>query len=304
MSRAALALAATCLLLPLAASAAPSRVLLVTAGCPEPEMARLAGLLAAELRHGGTHEVLWAPRPPAPSPEEARLEVTCTAPALEAAHLAVLPPGERTRTERSLSLLDVPEAQRPRGLSLALVELLHSSALPRPPVETPTRRSTAVTAGARLRHFFGPETRLVGAEALVSWRALRLGAGAVFGAASTSLGRVDVRLVSGSAGLALLRVEGGRLGAEAGLRLEVGEARAAGVVTARAQEATWRTASRVHLAPGVFGGARLRLAGPAWVQVAVEAGHAWGLVAAVEGEEVASTAGPWVGGAAALRLDW
>jgi hypothetical protein len=303
MSRGARALAA-CLLLPLAASAAPTRVLLVTAHCPEAEMARLTGLLATELRRGGAHEVLWTPEPPASSREEARLEVTCTAPALEAAHLAALPPDGGSRLERTVSLLDVPEAERPRGLSLALAELLHASAFSRPPVEPAPERNTAAAGGARLRQFFGPGTRLVGAEAVLGWRALRLGAGVVSGTARTSLGRVDVRLVSGSAGLALLRVEGGRLGAEAGLRLEVGEARAVGVVAAGAQEATWRTASRLHLAPGVFGGARLRLAGPAWLQVAVEAGHAWGLVAAVERESVASTAGPWVGGSAALRLAW
>lgn len=302
-------------------AAPPSRVLLVTERCPEAEMARLAGLLGAELRPGGVGEVRWL-RAEEGSPnllaDEARLEVTCEAPALATAHLVARRPGAGRRTERDLALADVPEPERPRLLSLALAELLREGPRHRPPLipvdgvapEPPDPDSLTavaakrggVVAGPRVRQFFGPGTRLVGAEAELAWRALRLGASAGFGTTRTEQGRIQLRVMAGHAGLALLRAEGGRLGVEAGPRLEVGEVRVAGQASDAGPTVRGRTESRPHVAPGLFASARLRLVGPAWLQVGVAAGHAWGLVANVDGQAAASTAGTWVGGSAAVRL--
>lgn len=325
MKRCATVLAVTLALVsPDVRGATPSRVLLVTARCPEAEMERLAGLLGAQLRPGGIQEVRWLREtegpPTAGRPaDEARLEVTCEAPALATAHLVARSPGTG-RTERALSLVDVPEAERPRMLSLALAELMRTGPrhrAPLVPVEAPvleapapaTRSEVAGTrgglfAGARVRQFFGPDTRLVGAEATFAWRALRLGASAGFASATTTQGRIDVRVVAGHAGLALLRTEGDRVAAEAGLLLEGGVARARGQAAAASPAVSAREVSRPHVAPGLFGGARLRLAGPAWLQVGLTAGHAWGLVANVDGAPAASTAGPWLGGSAAVRWSY
>jgi hypothetical protein len=305
-----------------ASPAPPSRVLLVTERCPEAEMARLAGLLGAELRTGGVGEVRWlraeegSPTLPA---DEARLEVTCEAPALETAHLVARRPGAARRTERDLALVDVPEPERPRVLSLALAELLREGPRHRPPLIpvdgaapappdpdslTAAAKRGGVVAGPRVRQFLGPGTRLLGVEAELAWRALRLGASAGFGSTATGQGRIDLRVVAGHAGLALLRAEGLRLGLEVGARLEVGEVRVAGQASDARPTVLERAASRPHVAPGLFASARLRLAGPAWLQVGVASGYAWGLVANVDGNTAASTAGTWVGGSAAVRLAW
>ncbi len=293
-----------------AAGAPPEHVVLVTAHCPDGEMERLAGLLGAELRHGGIVDVRWqrgrdgTGQEAEPIPGETRLGVTCTAPALEAARIVALAPGAEAPSERDVALTDVPESERPRMLSLALAELLRAGvpAAPASPRVPDATREWAIATGARVRRYFGPDTLLVGAEAIVAWRRLRLGAAAGLGSVITPPGRIDLRVVTGTVGLVLLQAEGSRLGAELGVRLELGMAQAQGQPSSDRPGALTRTASLLHVDPGLLGTARLRLAGPAWLQVGLEAGHAWSLVTTVDGRSVATTAGVWLGGSAAVRV--
>ncbi len=315
MSPGARALLTLLALAPLGATGAPPRrVLLVTARCPDAEMERLAGLLGAELRPGGIAEVRWRPGPALkaltaegePGADETWLGVTCTAPALESARIAARPPEAQEHTERDVALVDVPESERPRMLSLALAELLRGGSAPAParPRVPDARPEWATAAGARVRRFLDTDTLLVGAEAGIAWRRLRLGAAVGRGSVTTTPGRIDLRVLTGMAGLVLLRAEGSRLGAELGVRLEMGMAQAQGQASSAQPTNLARTASLLHLDPGLFSTARLRLAGPAWLQVGLEAGHAWSLVATVDGKEVASTAGFWLGGSATVRVTY
>ncbi|HEX8697265.1 MAG TPA: hypothetical protein VF815_00375 [Myxococcaceae bacterium] len=190
-----------------------------------------------------------------------------------------------------------PGSHEPSGEAppdpMKLLASMSPVALPEPPGPERDGHSPALHFSGKTLRFFDLGNLAWGGQVQGEYGRWALGAQLLAGSASTSQGKVALRLVTGTLGLTALELSSERFELRSGLRLTAGRASVNG--TPRGTQNSGAQGAAPYFGATLSAGTRWWFS-RAWAcSVEAEAGYASGLIATVNGRETASLAG-WLGG--------